>query len=619
MSAASAPVLRALPRRPRAPPLRPAPPPPEPVRPVVGLGQIAARSARWALAGLALLVGMAQDHLAGRRSVRHRARRLRALFEQVGGTAIKLGQQLAIRRDVLPEEVCAELSLLMDRVPPMPWERAQAAISATLGRPWPEVFAHIEPRALGSASIATVYRGALHDGAEVAIKVQREEVSGQFAADLRAFELFASLAEALGLVRPEFFKGMRFELRGMFLEELDLRLEARYTRLFRRQARRTVRWVVVPRVYTAHSGARVLVTELIRGRPVTELMAAAEQQDAAALARFAAEGITPRGLARHVMTLSAWSRFEAAFFHADPHPANLMVLPGGRLGVLDFGACGVTARRSALYQLEFLKRLVDKDVAGVTATSLANLSPIPYLEVAQFQRITEPLIGRFVRALEDPEAHWSERTTAALWLTVVEYSRQFQIPMNMDTLRMIRSTLLYDSLAFRLDPDLDLGVTRDYLRDAARRHARRVAQRAVQVDPRVHALATLEEGLPRAELALDRAGAYAAAAQRELERGLSLLGLLGLWAVRLSRLATAGVLLGLLGWGVVWLGPPLPLERWAGQAQALLLALLPDRAALPTALVLGLGLGGLGARLIGSLARGRRRVGLRRFRQRTLR
>ena len=493
MSAAH-PVLGALPRRPPLGPSGGARPGwrPQTRFPPVSAAYSLWRSLQWALVGGALALALGWDRIRGQAGTSSDAVRLREAFERIGGTAIKIGQQLAIRVDLLPFEVCDELARLTDRVPPFPVDHAIASVEAAVGGPLAGVFAAFDPTPVGSASLACVYKARLHSGEVVAVKVQRPMVARQFAADLQTFARFTRLAELLTLVRPGLFAHLRTEVVEMFSEELDFRLEARYQAVYRKYARRDrLSWLTCPRLYPQWTTSTVLVSEFVGGISCADVVTAVETRDLAALARLEAMDIDPVICARRIYWLSAWSRFEAPFFHADPHPANILILPGSRVCMLDFGACGHTSGQTVVLQVELIRRILADDVSGMTETTLALFSPLPHIDLAEVKQITHRHLMRYQRALRDPNAPWHARTTAGLWLYMMEVTQERNIPANLDTLRMVRATLLYDTVAFRLDPALDVEQAGVYLRDAERRIGRRIRRRATSPRPEAGAEAVV--------------------------------------------------------------------------------------------------------------------------------
>ena len=167
----------------------------------ISIFAVAKRLVIWTLAFLRYTFAAMQDRWRGRYDERQRGRRLRAMLERVGGTAIKVGQQMALRVDMLPFEVCEELNTLLDAVPPFPLKDVESEIEEAVGGPLDTVFASIDPEPIGSASVAGVFKGVLLDGREVAIKVRRPGVAAEFQADLIMFKVVTRLLEFFTVVR----------------------------------------------------------------------------------------------------------------------------------------------------------------------------------------------------------------------------------------------------------------------------------------------------------------------------------------------------------------------------------------------------------------------------------
>lgn len=412
----------------------------------------------WLTCGLYFCTGTALDMLRRMDSQARRAVRLRRAFERAGGTAVKIGQQLSMRLDLLPYAYCAELAKLLDTVKPIDYSQAVEVIERTTGRPLEALFAALEPEPVGSASIACVFKGVLKDsGAQVAVKVRRPGITAAFAADLGALDILFGLAEGLTLLRPGFSMNLRQELRAVLTAELDFRREARFQEIFGRGVRRLKGIPVdVPDIYWELSGEELLVQEYVTGVWLTEILPAVETQDAQALARFRAMGIDPDLIAKHILHVDYWSLYESLVFHADPHPANLLVRPGGELVFVDFGACGLLdhARRNQLYQ--FLRFQAAENVWGMTQVFLTLMEPLPAVDVNVLAREIEAIFYNQMLAFKSHYSHWYERTSAGMWLSLLSLMNRYKAPVPLDVLLFVRATLLYDTLALRLSPQLNL-------------------------------------------------------------------------------------------------------------------------------------------------------------------
>jgi len=271
-----------------------------------------------------LFPGLVRDEDWG---LQHRrgARRALDAAEALGGVLIKAGQFASTRPDLLPPAYTTTLSSLQDRLPPQPYAAIREALARELGRPPEEMFADFEREPVAAASIAQVHRARLRDGREVAVKVQYLGIAGLIEADLGAIE---AIFEAVARLEP----GVRLQpiadyLRWTLPLELDFRREARSIESLRRvlSGRDDV---VVPAVVEELTTDRLLVMGYMEGVKIT---------DREGLERA---GLDPRGVAELLNDAYAEQLFYHGVLHADPHPGNLLVQPGGdgpRLVLLDHG------------------------------------------------------------------------------------------------------------------------------------------------------------------------------------------------------------------------------------------------------------------------------------------
>ena len=411
----------------------------------------------WTFLIQTVLFGISFDWLLRRDTTARRAVRLRQALERAGGTFVKLGQQAAMRVDLLPWAYCVELSKMLDTMIPFPVAQALTAIERTIGKPWKDVFAVFDPEPIGSASIACVYQAVLKDGTKVAVKVRRPNIRKVFLADLQVLDWLSGLAEFFTVFRPGFTRNLRTELRETLLEELDFRQEARFQDTFRRNAKTSGRdFFTAPSVFFKISGEEVLVQEFVAGLWLWEVIAAIEQNDTQGQALLRQHNIDPLVVARRILWASFWSMDEHVFFHADPHPANILVRDNNEITFIDFGSCGSlnSHQRVALEQMAM--SMERQDAEGMTLATLSLMEPLPPVDLPAVEKMSQRDYLRVLHTFNTPAEHteYWERTSARQWVVLVQTARKFNLSLNLHMLRMIRATLLYDSIVLRLDHQL---------------------------------------------------------------------------------------------------------------------------------------------------------------------
>jgi ubiquinone biosynthesis protein len=441
-----------------------------------GIFRTFARLVVWFWGAVRFFWGNFVDWLNKRNTIERRAVRLREIFETMGPTFIKVGQQLSIRADILPYAYCEELAKMLDQVPPFPFEKAKEAIERSTGKPIIDTFAIFDPEPIGSASLACVYQAVLRSGDHVAVKVRRPDVGELLTADLNALDLLLMIAEAFTLVRTGMTRNLRVELRNMLMEELSFNREARFTELFRKLAiENKQNYISAPRVYFELSGDDVLVTEYISGVSLSEVLGALDRGDDQALVLLKQRDVDPIAIAKRMTRAFNWVFLENLIFNADPHPANVIIRPGNTIVFIDFGSCGSWTSVHRRKWLEMNYHLVRGDVTGLVNASIGLIEPVPPIDMARFTKEVEVLMWDWLYASKSDHAAWWERSTGRLWLSFVGIARRHNVPLSLDTLRKFRTTLVYDSMTFRLWSGLDLVKEyRSYVRDASRRARKRV-------------------------------------------------------------------------------------------------------------------------------------------------
>ncbi len=281
--------------------------------------------------------------------------RLRHTLEDLGATYIKLGQLLSGRADLLPPDYIEEFSKLLDSAPPVAADEIRSVIESELGAPVDELFASFDDAPLASASIGQVHRATLLDGQEIVVKVQRPGIERVVEADLDLLLHQARFLENRSeMMRDYNLVAISSELARSLRQELDYQVEGRHAERLRNNLSRDSRFVV-PRVFWNVTRRRVITLEYLEGIQVNEV------------SRLRKAGYDLTSIAKLGIEAYLKQIFVDGFYHADPHPANIMVV-GERIGFVDFGTAGYLTHGQKEMLGDMFIQIIDEDAAGLART-----------------------------------------------------------------------------------------------------------------------------------------------------------------------------------------------------------------------------------------------------------
>jgi ubiquinone biosynthesis protein len=403
-------------------------------------------------AHLPRLLGLPTRHLRREaESVRHLSapEKLRAAFEELGPTFVKVGQLLSSRTGTLPEEYAVELAKLQDSAAPMPFSEVEAVLAEELKLPISEVFAEILPEPLGSASIGQVHRARLRTGQDVVIKVQRPGIQRTIRTDLDILRHIASTLESqLETWRHHRPTAVVDDLARSLAKELDYTIEASHLERFAAQFPEEPT-LLLPRVWREYTTTRVLVMEFVGGTKAAEFVRAERDP------RVRAE------VGRRIADLVLKQILVHGFFHADPHPGNIQILDDGVVCFLDFGMMGFLTQREREVFADLVWGLARRDEIAATHAllRLASDEAEPVLDTLEAD------VAGFMHRQFPPTL--GEVNFGQLIKELVELSNRHRLRLPSDLLLMLKAFGQMESLVKALNPDHDLiAQAKPFLKEA---------------------------------------------------------------------------------------------------------------------------------------------------------
>jgi predicted unusual protein kinase regulating ubiquinone biosynthesis (AarF/ABC1/UbiB family)/nucleotide-binding universal stress UspA family protein len=370
----------------------------------------------------------------GEDNVRAQARRLCEAMEELGPTFAKLGQVLSTRPDLLPPEFIEELATLQDHCPPLTEQEVVQVMEQELGVPWEDVFECIEPQPMAAGTIAQVHKAALTDGSRVVVKVQRPSAEGDILRDLGLFRLFAEKTEDRPAIRQVIdMPAVVAHLSESLKRELDFTTELESVERMRRVLAPYSR-LDVPAVYKEYSTPRLLVMEEIQGVPIRQSTASSERTEAA---RQLLESYY-----RQILT--------DGFFHADPHPGNLMWWQD-KIYFIDFGMVGEVGPELRELLILMLLAFWQEDVAFLADVVLmiAGADQRPDIDVPAFQAELGGLLARY------RHVSLEEMQLGPILQEMTEISIRHDVPLPASLALTGKALAQMQLVTAELDPTLD--------------------------------------------------------------------------------------------------------------------------------------------------------------------
>ena len=359
-------------------------------------------------------------------------------FRAIGPAAIKLGQTLATRPDVVGDEAAHNLLSLQDRLPPVPFAAIRAEIESAFGRPITELYASIEEEPVGAASIAQVHRAVTPDGRTVAVKVLRPGIREKFARDIQTYEWAAAHLEALGgeadRLRPRMVIA---NFKRWTLRELDLRREAASASELA-ELMGGVPGYRIPAIDWDRTCGRVMTLDWIDGVKISDMAA------------LRAAGHDLPALAKRLVTVFLTQAVHLGYFHADMHQGNLFIEADGTIAAIDFGIMGRIDRRARVWLGEILHGLTTGNYRRVAEIHFEARYVPSYHSLDEFatalRAVGEPMRGRAVK----------DQSVGQMLDGLFAITRDFDMATQPHLLLLQKTMVMVEGLATQLWPDINM-------------------------------------------------------------------------------------------------------------------------------------------------------------------
>ena len=378
--------------------------------------------------------------------------RIKRTLQRMGITYIKLGQFMAMRFDILPEEICRELAGLFDAVPPLAPEVVRRALEAEFNQPVAEIFNEFEWECIAAASVAQVHRAVKQDGESVAVKIQRPGIARIFAADIRNFRRAARLGDYLHLLGLQSLVAGVNEFERYTSREMNFVIEGRTAEKLRLNAGSHD---TAPRIYWELTTPRVLTMEFIQGHPLSDVIHLIEEGRDEELRRRAPD-LDMQKAVQNFAAACLRQLFVTGFFHADPHPGNIFLRDDGTVVFVDFGIFGqLTDERRETFA-SYIENLAVGNIEQSYRHFLNLLQPTPQTDMRELRLDVHRIMHRWHDASLEANASLAERHLGTYFTEFIGAIRRNHVLMSMDTLLFWRAILTLDSTALRFGSDFDL-------------------------------------------------------------------------------------------------------------------------------------------------------------------
>ena len=377
---------------------------------------------------------------------------LRQCFEKLGPTFIKLGQLLAARPDLIPKRYSDEFEKLLDRIPQTKYTNLIRVLEKEFGRIHTAKIIHISENAIASASIAQVHVGTLANGKKLAIKIRHPHIKEQINTDLQILKVVAKIIALLKITRGVDIVNINDNFSDWILNELNFMTEAQRMNKFRKNLGEDTH-VVIPRVIDELTCESILTMDYLEGitiNAVLQMMQDKGVNDPNKL-KLPFKVDFEEFIYRAVESFLFKQMLQDGYFHADPHPGNLMILPDNKLGLLDYGIIGILDRKEHRQVILLTLGVVQNDpnllVQLMATISESKLSHKEKLKI-------ETKMSKVLHNIHSGEI--ANANSARVMLVLLEEGKEHGIQLGTGIILGVRTIALLEGIGVRLVPNMSL-------------------------------------------------------------------------------------------------------------------------------------------------------------------
>ncbi len=364
--------------------------------------------------------------------------RMRLVFEELGGTFIKLGQLLSLRPDLVPEEYCDEFSKLQDEVPPFPGKEAEKIVEKELKKPLKELFSEFELKPIAAASIGQVHKAKLKNGTDVIVKVQRPGIRELIDTDVDIMYYLAHLIE-------KHYQDLFFDPTDIVKEfekytkrELSYVIEAKNVDRFYKNFTAS-KTILIPKVYWEYTTSRVLTLGYIKGKTITGIEGKS--------------GYDKKKITYNLINAIFQQIFIDGFFHADPHPGNILILPGNKVALLDFGIVGFLDKQLKDKMINLFVSMIEGNLDGI-AEGLYDLGFVEYS--VDMEHLKEAI---YENLREFYGTSFKQVSMASVFPKLINVAKENKIILPANFVLLGKSLVTTEGFCQELDPDFNVVET----------------------------------------------------------------------------------------------------------------------------------------------------------------